>query len=220
MLKSLRRPECKWVKFLVTYQFLKHFIPYILQALCTQLYSSSHQKMAASFFLPLESGLALLLVRLRELVRSETELVNQPHVKGVCTLLSWSPTRTLGISSSQTVGRWEHMYTWGHTAVAKSHQSCPTLFDPIEGSPPGSHSWDSPGKNMEWVAISFSSAWKWKMKVKLLSRVRLFVTPWTAAYQAPPSLGFPRQDWTRLKPASTQTLNGAQGPPKVSSAAY
>ena len=63
--------------------------------------------------------------------------------------------------------------------AAKSRQLCPTLCDPIDGSPPGSHSWDSPGKNMERVAISFSSTWKWK--VKLLSRVLLFVTPWTAA---------------------------------------
>ena len=84
-------------------------------------------------------------------------------------------------------------------AAAKLLQSCLTLCDPTDGSPPGSHSWDSPGKNMEWVAISFSSAWKWKMKVKLLSRVRLFATPWTAAYQAPPSMGFSRQEyWSEL----------------------
>ena len=46
---------------------------------------------------------------------------------------------------------------------------------------------------LEWVAISFSNAWKWKVKVKSLSRVRLLATPWTAAYQAPPSMGFSRQ---------------------------
>ena len=57
------------------------------------------------------------------------------------------------------------------------------------------HPWDSPGKNTEWVAISFSNAWKWKVKVKSLSRVRLFTTPWTAAYQAPPSMGFSRQEY-------------------------
>ena len=72
-------------------------------------------------------------------------------------------------------------------AAAKSLQSCPTLCDPIDGSPPGS---PVPGilqvRTLEWVAISFSSAWKWKVKVKSLSRVRLFATPWTAAYQAPP----------------------------------
>ena len=80
-------------------------------------------------------------------------------------------------------------------AAAKSLQLCLTLCDPIDGSPPGSHSWDSPGKNMEWVAISFSNAWKWKVKVKSLSRVRLFETPWTVAYKAPPSMEFPRQEY-------------------------
>ena len=118
-------------------------------------------------------------------------------------------------------------------AAAKLHQSCPTLCDPIEGSPPGSpvpgilqartlaaaaakslqscptlcnpidvcqptrfpHPWDSPGKNTGVVAISFSSAWKWKVKVKSFSHVRLSATPWTEAYQAPPSLGFSRQEY-------------------------
>ena len=79
---------------------------------------------------------------------------------------------------------------------AKSLQSCPTLCDPIDGSPPGS---PIPGilqaRTLEWVAISFSNAWKWKVKVKSLSRVRLLVTLWTAAYQAPPSMGFPRQEY-------------------------
>ena len=63
-------------------------------------------------------------------------------------------------------------------AAAKSHQSCLTLCDPIDSSPPGS---PVPAilqaRILEWVAISFSSAWKWKVKVKLLSRVRLFATP-------------------------------------------
>ena len=81
-------------------------------------------------------------------------------------------------------------------AAAKSLQSCPTLCDPIDGSPPGS---PVPGilqaRTLEWVDISFSNAWKWKVKVKLLSRVRLLATPWTAAYQAPPSMGFSRQGY-------------------------
>ena len=81
-------------------------------------------------------------------------------------------------------------------AATKSLQSCPTLRDPIDGSPPGS---PVPGilqaRTLEWVAISFSNAWKWKVKGKLLSRVRLFATPWTAAYQAPPSMGFSRQEY-------------------------
>ena len=69
-------------------------------------------------------------------------------------------------------------------AAAKSLQSCPTLCDPIDGSPSGS---TAPGilqaRTLEWVAISFSNAWKWKVKVKSLSHVRRLVTPWTAAYQ-------------------------------------
>ena len=85
-------------------------------------------------------------------------------------------------------------------AAAKSFQSCPTLCDPIDGSPPGS---PIPGslqaRTLEWVAISFSNAWKWKVKVKSLSCVQLFVTPWTAAYQAPPPMGFSRQKyWSGL----------------------
>ena len=82
------------------------------------------------------------------------------------------------------------------TAAAKSLQSCPTLCDPIDGSPPGSA---VPGilqaRTLGWVAISFSNAWKWKVKVKLLSRVRLSATPWTAAYQTPPPMGFSRQEY-------------------------
>ena len=81
-------------------------------------------------------------------------------------------------------------------AAAKSLQSCPTLCDPVDGSPPGS---PVPGtlqaRTVEWVAISFSNAGKWKVKGKLLSRVRLFATPWTAAYQAPPPMGFSRQEY-------------------------
>ena len=85
-------------------------------------------------------------------------------------------------------------------AAAKSLQSCPTLCDPIDGSPPGS---PVPAilqaRTLEWVAISFSNAGKWKVKVKSLSRVRLLATPWTAAYQAPPSMGFSRlQYWSRV----------------------
>ena len=87
-------------------------------------------------------------------------------------------------------------------AAAKSLQSCPALCDPIDGSPPGS---PVPGilqaRTLEWVAISFSNAWKWKVKVKLPSHIRLwlFMTPWTAAYQAPPSMGFSRQEyWSGL----------------------
>ena len=88
------------------------------------------------------------------------------------------------------------VYYVAAAAAAKSLQSCLTLCDPIDSSPPGS---PVPGilqaRTLEWVAISFSNAWKWKVKVKSLSRVRLSVTPWTAAYQAPPSVGFSRQEY-------------------------
>ena len=81
-------------------------------------------------------------------------------------------------------------------AAAKSLQYCPTLCHPRDGSPPGS---PVPGilqaGTLEWVTISFSSAWKWKVKVKSLSRVLLLATPWTAAYQAPPHKGFSRQKY-------------------------
>ena len=85
---------------------------------------------------------------------------------------------------------------WTAAAAAKSLQLCLTLCNPIDGSPPGS---PIPGilqaRTLEWVAISFSNAWKWKVKGKSLSRVWLFETPWTAAYQAPPSMGFSRQEY-------------------------
>ena len=84
--------------------------------------------------------------------------------------------------------------------AAKSLQSYPILCDPIDGSPPGPA---IPGifqaRTLKWVSISFSNVWKWKVKVKWLSRVQLLATPWTAAYQAPPSVGFSRQEyWSGL----------------------
>ena len=86
-------------------------------------------------------------------------------------------------------------------AATKSFQSCPTLCDPIDGSPPGS---PVPGilqaRTLEWVAVSFSNAGKWKVKVKFLSRVRLLAIPWTAAHQAPPSMGFSRQGYSSRLP--------------------
>ena len=92
---------------------------------------------------------------------------------------------------------WSAMYiSISIPCYAKSLQSCPTLWDPIDGSPLGS---SVPGilqaRILEWVAISFSSAWKWKVKVKSLSRVRLLATPWTAAHQAPASMGLSRQEY-------------------------
>ena len=113
------------------------------------------------------------------------------------TTIPFSSTKYLSwcLNSHQWWCIWSRNYPIA-IAIAKSLQSCPTLRDPIDGSPPGS---PVPGilqaRTLEWVAISFSNAWKWKVKVKWLSRVQLLVTPWTAAYQAPPSMGFSRQEY-------------------------
>ena len=92
--------------------------------------------------------------------------------------------------------QYEYVLFTSTVATAKSLQLCPTLCDPIDGSPPG---FPVPGilqaRTLEWVAISFSNAWKWKVKVKSLSHIRLLATPWTATYQAPPSMGFSRQEY-------------------------
>ena len=95
-------------------------------------------------------------------------------------------------------------------AAAKSLQSCPTLCDPIDSSPRGT---PVPrilqAKTLEWVVISFSNVGKWKVKVKLLSHVRLFATPWTAAYQAPLSMGFSRQEyWSGVPSPSPLVILG------------
>ena len=95
-------------------------------------------------------------------------------------------------------------------AAAKSLQLCPTLCDPMDCSLPG---FSVPGIlqawTLEWVAISFSNAWKWKVKVKSLSGVQLLATPWTAAYQARPSMGFSRQQyWSGVPlPSPCQVLD-------------
>ena len=105
---------------------------------------------------------------------------------------------------------WQGAMCRQSTATAKSLQSCPTLCDPIDGSPPGS---PVPGilqaRTLEWVAISFCNAWKWKVKVKSLSRVRPSATSWTAARQAPPSMGFSRQEyWSGVPlPSPGKVLN-------------
>ena len=107
----------------------------------------------------------------------------------------WINTRTpsaLCVCNSLSL----HSFLKATAAAAKSLQSCLTLCDPIDSSPPGS---PVPrilqAKTQEWAAISFSSAWKWKVKVKSLSCVQLFATPWTTAHQAPPSMGFSRQEY-------------------------
>ena len=120
-----------------------------------------------------------------------TELPYQPQLS-----VPWFGGTCPGIIGEEWF--WSSSKSGKHTlaAAAKLLQSCPTLCDPIDSSPPGS---PIPGilqaRTLEWVAMSFSNAWKWKVKVKSLSRVQLFVTPWTAAYQAPPSMGSSRQEY-------------------------
>ena len=102
--------------------------------------------------------------------------------------------QNIGLSASASV------FPTNAAAAAKLLQLCPTLCDPIDSSPPGS---PVPGilqaRTLEWVAVSFSNASKWKMKGKPLSHVRLFTTPWTAAHQAPPFMGLSRQEyWSGL----------------------
>ena len=96
-------------------------------------------------------------------------------------------------------------------ADAKLLQLCSTLCNPIDSSPPGS---PIPGilqaRTLEWVAISFSNAWKWKVKVKSLSHVQLFATPWTAAHQAPPSMGFSRQEYWSGLPMPSSLLSASK----------
>ena len=99
------------------------------------------------------------------------------------------------------------------SAAAKLLQSCRTLCDPRDGSPPGS---PVPGilqaRTLEWVAISFSNAWKWKVKVKSISRVQFLATPWTAAYQAPLSMGFSRQEYWSGVPLPSPMENSLSVP--------
>ena len=107
----------------------------------------------------------------------------------------WERERNLAstnLHAPETTSFSQHLCSPAAAATAKSLQSCPTLCDPIDSSPPGS---PVPGilqaRTLEWVAISFSNAWKWRVKVKSFSRDRLLATPWTAAYQAPRPWDFP-----------------------------
>ena len=124
------------------------------------------------------------------------------HPPGYC----WGPEKTWAhptVSCSSPIAA---------AATAKSLQLCPTLWDPIDGSPPGSPVLGIlQARTLEWVAISSSNAWKWKVKV--LSHVWLLVTPWTAAHQTPPSMGFSRPVRAQQK-AQTITL-GAHATPWV-----
>ena len=109
----------------------------------------------------------------------------------ICQWRNLKPREARWFAQNHTTGKWQNLtQTQGYVLVMQSHakslQLCPTLCDPIDCNPPGSA---VPGilqaRILEWVAISFSNAWKRKVKVKSLSRVQLLVTPWTAAYQAP-----------------------------------
>ena len=139
------------------------------------------------------------------------------HIFLKCKQNKWSSTnfeRTLRERVHMYLSKMNSPFQLIRSAAAvKSLQSYPTLCHPIDGSPPGS---PIPGilqaRTLEWVAISFSNAWKWKVKGKSLSHVQLFTTPWTAAHQAPPSMGFSRQEcwsWVPLpSPGTTlSTLN-------------
>ena len=112
----------------------------------------------------------------------------------------------------------DNLVSCSSAATAKLLQSCPTLSNPMDCSPP---SFPVPGilqaRTLEWVAISFSNASKWKVKVKSLSHVRLLATPWTAAYQAPPSMGFSGQQyWSGVPlPSPTYILSGCHMPSTV-----
>ena len=116
-------------------------------------------------------------------------------------ILAWTIPWMEELGGLQPMGSQRDMTEHKHLVqamlcYAKSLQSCLTLCDAIDGSPPGSPVPEIlQARTLEWVAISFSNAWKWKEKVKSLSRVRLLATPWTAVYQVPPSMGFSRQEY-------------------------
>ena len=131
-------------------------------------------------------------------------------------IVNWYSHYTIQYGGSSKYKKYNKAIMWfsnptsATATAAKSLQSCPTLCDPIDSSPPGSA---IPGilqaRTLEWVAISFSNAWKWKVKVKSLSRVRLLATPWTAAHQAPPSMGFSRQEyWSGVPLPSPNPTSG------------
>ena len=115
----------------------------------------------------------------------------------------------------------KHLLHIWDSATTKSCQSCPTLCGPIASSPPGSSVHGIlQARILEWVAISFSNAWKWNVKVKSLSRVWLLPTPWAVAYQAPPSMGFSRQEyWSGLPfPSPSEILDLGNITPMVQGA--
>ena len=144
--------------------------------------------------------------------RDQTQPLTQCGVQGlpsgVQKEMGWCQPQCSTNSSRDPLGA--HLFTAAATAAAaKSRQLCPTLCDPIDSSPPASPVLGIlQARILKWVPISFYNAWKWKVKVKLLSHVRLLVTPWTIAYQAPPSMGFTRQEyWSGLPLPSPLNFN-------------
>ena len=131
--------------------------------------------------------LAVLFLSWKKFPNANLRVENSGGGRGRCIR-----TATFGWNITLLAGLWP---SGENAATAKSLQSCPTLCDPKDGSPLGSA---APGilqaRTLEWVAISFSNAWKWKVKVKSLSRVWPSATPWTVAFKAPPSMGFARQE--------------------------
>ena len=133
---------------------------------------------------------------LREFLKKIDDLRFYPKLDLNNPLSIFVPVGPHGIAFHSTTKTGDDHFLITAAAAAKSRQSCPTLCSPVDGSPPGSA---VPGilrvRTLEWVAISFPNAWKWKVKVKSLSQVRLLATPWTLAHQAPPSMGLSRQEY-------------------------
>ena len=184
---------------------VQHWAPGVMQQLPLALYftyDDAYVSVLLSWFIPPSSPPTVSKVcSLRlHLYFLPCKYVHQYHfsrfhkytlIHNICFFFFW--LTSLCITSSRFI----HLTA---AAAAKSLQSCLTLCDPIDGSPPGSL---VPvflqARILEWVAISFSNAWKWKVKGKLLSHVWASAIPWTAAYQAPLSMGFSRQEyWSRV----------------------
>ena len=143
--------------------------------------------------------------------KSRTRLSDWTELNWIELIMNWSKLQEIVKDKEAccaAVHGWQKVRHDLETAAAKSLQSCPTLCDPRDGSPP------VPGvlqaRTLEWVAISFSNAWKWKVKVKSLSHVRLLATPWTAAYQASPSMWFSRQEYWSGVPLPSPDLETKQ----------
>ena len=128
---------------------------------------------------------------------------SKPQGDIISYLSEWASSKRIQITNAaENVDKREPFYSvdgnvnWYAAAAAKSLQSCPTLCNPIDGSPLDT---SVPGilqeRTLEWVAISFSNAGKRKVKVKSLSLAWLLATLWTVAYQAPLSMGFSGQEY-------------------------